>query len=106
MDEEKIKSDSIGLTTEIFRELKEQNKRLAGVLKTCIISFGAAMFLVVAGFLIYLYQYDFSGNVEQTGIYTLVDSQGNVISSDIDQDQLKEILNVLNGYDKGDKEKN
>lgn len=106
MDEEKAKCDSIGLTTEIFRELKEQNKRLATTLRTCIISFGVAIVLVVSGFLIYLYQYDFSGNVEQTGIYTLVDSQGNVISSDIDQDQLKEILSVLNGYDKGDKEKN
>lgn len=98
--------DSIGLTTEIFRELKEQNKRLAETLKVSIKAFCLTVALVVAGFLIYLYQYDFSGNVEQTGVYTLVDSQGNVISSDIDQEQLKEILSILNGNDKSNQKKN
>lgn len=106
MEENKENIDSVGITTEIFRELKEQNKRLSEILKRCVTAFGATVLLIVAGFLIYLYQYDFSGNVEQTGVYTLVDSQGNVISSDIDQEQLKEILNVLNGYNKGNEKKN
>ena len=105
MEENKERFDSVGITTEIFRELKEQNKRLSEILKRCVTAFSVTVLLIVAGFLIYLYQYDFSGNVEQTGVYTLVDSQGNVISADIDQEQLKEILNVLNGYDKGDEKK-
>ncbi len=106
MEERKNGSESFGITTEIFSELKEQNKRLGGALKICIMAFSATIFLVVAGFLLYLYQYDFSGNVEQTGVYTLVDSQGNVISSDIDQNQLKEILNILNGESKGNEKEN
>ena len=107
--EEKEKNEvlySIGLTTEIFGELKEQNRRLSEVLKVSIKAFCFTVALIVAGFLIYLYQYDFSGNVEQTGVYTLVDSQGNVISSDIDQEQLKEILNILNGDNKSNQKEN
>ena len=60
----------------------------------------ASAIIIVAAFLLYLYQYDFTSTIEQTGIYTIVDSNGNVISSDIDQEQLKQILEIINGENK------
>ncbi len=81
-----------GIAMELLRELKNQNQRLMRVVAGLIILVG----LVVGGFLIYLYQYDFAGSIEQNGVYTLVDSSGNVITSDITTEQLKEILEVIN----------
>lgn len=54
------------------------------------------MLAMVFGFIWYLNQYDFVSTVEQTGIYTLTDSQGNVISSDITSEQIKEIMEIIN----------
>ena len=54
------------------------------------------MLAMVFGFIWYLNQYDFVSTVEQTGIYTLTDSQGNVISSDITPEQIKEIMEIIN----------
>ncbi len=60
----------------------------------------------IAGFIWYLNQYDFTSTVEQTGVYTLSDSQGNVISSDITPEQISEILEILDGEDEGDQKEN
>lgn len=98
--------DSETPAMEIFRELKEQNKRLAEVLRISIFTFVTAVVLIVAGFLFYLYQYDFSATIEQTGIYTLVDSQGNVISSDITPEQIERILEIINGENKDNENQN
>ena len=60
------------------------------------------MLAMVFAFIWYLNQYDFVSTVEQTGIYTLTDSQGNVISADITPEQIKEIMEILNdGKDEG-----
>lgn len=65
------------------------------------------MLAMVFGFIWYLNQYDFVSTVEQTGIYTLTDSQGNVISADISPEQIKEIMEIINdGKDESDKEQN
>lgn len=64
------------------------------------------MLAMVFAFIWYLNQYDFVSTVEQTGIYTLTDSQGNVISADITTEQIKEIMEILNdGKDEGDENK-
>lgn len=65
------------------------------------------MLAMVFGFIWYLNQYDFVSTVEQTGIYTLTDSQGNVISADITPDQIEKIMEIINdGKDESDKEQN
>lgn len=88
------KSDNF--STELFKVMIENNKRSTSVSKTAII----AVMVVVALFLLYLYQYDFSSHIEQTGLYTFVDSEGNVISSDITPEEMKEILEIIDGKDK------
>ncbi len=61
----------------------------------------------IGGFIWYLNQYDFTSTIEQTGVYTLVDSQGNVISSDITPDQINDILEIINnGNNENNKKEN
>lgn len=84
-----------GLASDIFGELKLQNTRLFVALIMVIICWIGT----IAGFMLYLNQYDFTGKIEQTGVYTFSDSEGNVISSDIDAEQMKEILRIINGTD-------
>lgn len=98
-----------GIAMEILGELKRQNERLMDVNKKLIHGLYGLVILVgllVGGFLLYLWQYDFSGSIEQNGIYTLVDSDGNVISSDITPEQMEDILKIINGESKDNKEQN
>lgn len=89
------------LAMEMLGELKEQSKRWFRAFLVMV----AVEVLTIGGFIWYLNQYDFISTVEQTGIYTLIDSQGNVISSDITPDQVKEIMEILNDGKDTDNEK-
>lgn len=91
-----------GIAMELLGELKEQNKRLIKIVSGLLILVG----LIVGGFLLYLYQYDFSGTIEQSGVYTLVDSNGNVISSDITPEQMEDILKIINGENESNQKEN
>lgn len=91
-----------GLALEMLGELKEQSKRWFRAF--CIMV--AVEVATIAGFIWYLNQYDFTSSIEQTGVYTLIDSSGNVISADITPEQAKEILEILNGKYKNDTNKN
>ena len=55
-----------------------------------------AIVIVVLAFVWYLNQYDFTSSIEQNGVYTLIDSEGNVISSDITPEQINEIMEIIN----------
>lgn len=81
-----------GLAMEMLGELKEQLKRCHKIILILIF----VVVAVVAGFLLYLNQYDFTSSIEQNGIYTLIDSEGNVISSDISPDQIEQIMGIIN----------
>lgn len=100
--EDEFDTESIAMN--LLKEFKLQNKRMSSALIACVISFAISTFAIVVGFLIYLNQYDFSGTIEQTGLYTFVDSDGNVISSDITPEQMEEILEVINGDSKNNEE--
>lgn len=90
------------IAMDILGELKEQNKRLMRIIAGLM----TMIALIIGGFLLYLYQYDFSGTIEQNGVYAIVDSDGNVISSDIDEEQMKEILKIINGKSESNKKEN
>lgn len=91
-----------GIAMELLGELKTQNKRLIRVIAGLMVMIA----LIVGGFLLYLYQYDFSGTIEQNGVYTLIDSSGNVISSDITPEQMEDILKIINGENENNKKEN
>lgn len=86
------KKDEKGIAMEMLGELKEQSKRW---FRAFLVMVGVEV-LTISGFIWYLYQYDFTSTIEQTGIYTLTDSQGNVISADITPEQAIEIMEIIN----------
>lgn len=88
-----------GIAMEMLGELKEQSKRWFRMVLLMVLVESAT----IAVFIWYLYQYDFTSTIEQTGVYTLMDSSGNVISSDITSEQIERILEIINnGKDEGD----
>lgn len=52
--------------------------------------------LIVFGFIFLWLQYDYVSTTEYSGVYNLVDSQGNVLTSDISPDDVIRILSTLN----------
>lgn len=97
------------IVSELLSELKAENKRkdvqIQSLHRTVAIIVSVALvaiLLVVAGFLWYLNQYDFSGTITETvtaeGVYAIVDSEGNVIGSDFTAEEIQGLLEgVLNG---------
>lgn len=101
------------IATELLRELKEGNARKDAQImqqhkdfKHTVYGFLIVIFAIVAGFLLYLNQYDFSGtseySYEATGVYALVDAEGNVIAQDLTPAEIEVIMEVLSTY--GDSE--
>lgn len=76
---------------------------LITLLKRVIVGFIILVILIVAGFLFYIGQLKNSSyeNVDTTGVYNLVDSEGNVIATDLTQEDIEKIVELLNdGEDK------
>ena len=93
---DKLVEKEVGIAMEMLGELKEQTKRW---FRAFLILVGVEV-ATIAGFIWYLYQYDFESTIEQNGVYTLIDSQGNVISSDITPEQVESIMEIIsNGKD-------
>ncbi|MGN1230055.1 MAG: hypothetical protein ACI4T5_10450 [Prevotella sp.] len=89
----------------LLAELKSENDRkgrlIQGLVKVicgCLI----AILATVGGFLWYLNQYDFSSTetitTTATGVYALIDSEGNVIAQDLSPEEIEAMMEVLNGY--------
>lgn len=60
-----------------------------------IIAWAITILLVVGGFIWMWFQYDYTSTEEYSGVYVLRDSEGNVISADIQPDDMLKILEVL-----------
>lgn len=102
-EDKAVEREEKGLAMEMLGELKEQSKRWFHAFLVMVL----VEVLTIAGFIWYLYQYDFTSTIEQSGVYVLMDSSGNVISADISEEQIKDILEILNnGKDKGEQEQN
>ena len=100
------------IVSELLSELKAENGRkdeqiqsLHKTVATIIRVALGAVLLIVAGFLWYLNQYDFSSTTTETitnsaeGVYAIVDSDGNVIGSDFTTEEIQSFLDevVANG---------
>lgn len=90
------------IVSSLLSELKNSNiskdKTIKSLLKIICGSF-VAVVILVGGFLWYLNQYDFSSSetISATGVYTLVDSEGNIIAQDAAPEDIESMLDVLNG---------
>lgn len=93
------------IVSELLSELKAENERKERQIRrlntTLAITIAVAMLavlLVVAGFLWYLNQYDFSATSTETitntaeGVYAIIDSDGNVIGSDFTAEEIQGLL--------------
>lgn len=93
------------IVSELLSELKAENgrkdKQIQGLHKVVAIIVSVALsavLLVVAGFLWYLNQYDFSSTTTENinnsaeGVYAIVDSEGNVIGSDFTAEEIQNFL--------------
>lgn len=86
--------------TELIELVKYQAKKWfsAFCIMTGIAAASIAITIaIVFRFVNYLDQYDFTGDVEQNGVYTLMDSEGNIISSDITPEDIERIMEIING---------
>ena len=103
------------IVTALLSELKEENERksriihaLVKVVCGCIV----AVLLTVGGFLWYLNQYDFSTEEtttitqNSTGVYSLIDSEGNVIASDLTPEEVEQFMEAYDGYGTSDESLN
>lgn len=96
------------LATELLHELKLESERkdrqlsnLHKILTGTIIGALCAILMVIGGFIWYLNQYDFEGTTttttSATGVYAVVDSEGNVIANDLTPEEIQSIMEVLHG---------
>lgn len=60
------------------------------------ICWAVSVIVIVAAFIWLWNQYDYESSTELSGVYCLVDSQGNVVSSDLSPDDVLRILEELN----------
>lgn len=89
------------IVSELLSELKAENNRkdaqIHSLHKTIVGTIAVALsviLLIVAGFLWYLNQYDFTSYETSTaeGVYALIDSEGNVITSDLTPDEVDQLI--------------
>ena len=65
----------------------------------------ASVIVIVCAFVWLWNQYDYESTTELSGVYNLVDSEGNVVSSDLSPDDVNRILQELN-HGKGQENQN
>ena len=87
------------LLSELKAETSRKDKQIQSLHKAIATITAVALctvLLVVAGFLWYLNQYDFSATSTETitaeGVYAIVDSEGNVIGSDFTAEEIPGLL--------------
>lgn len=98
LKEKRSGDEMLNIANELLQEMKAKSERDHKALVTVVrLWFGTVvvMLVMVLAFVWYLYQYDFTATVEQTGVYTLMDSQGNVISSDLTPEDIIKIEEIL-----------
>ena len=95
------------IVSELISELKSENQRKDKLIqRLCCVVVAAlvAILLVVAGFLWYLNQYDFTSYETSMaeGVYALIDSEGNVISADLSPEDIDLLLEGVMADGEGD----
>lgn len=108
MQEETTIAGQDFMVSELLAELKAENQRKALLLsqreKTLKILLSISLFIILAVvgvFVWYLNQYDFFSEQNVSGVYTLVDSDGNVVAQDITPEEYQQFMKEIdNGQSK------
>lgn len=77
-----------------------RNNRL---MRYLCVAWALSIAFVVAAFVWLWNQYDYASSTELSGVYNLVDSEGNVISADLSPD---DVIRILDGLDNGKNQAN
>lgn len=69
------------------------------LLKRVIFAFVILVIVIVSGFLVYIGNLNNGeySSIDATGVYNLVDSEGNVIATDLTAEDIEDIVEMLNG---------
>lgn len=69
------------------------------LLKRVIFAFVILVIVIVSGFLVYIGNLNNGeySSIDATGVYNLVDSEGNVIATDLTAEDIETIMEMLNG---------
>lgn len=69
------------------------------LLKRVIFAFVILVIVIVSGFLVYIGNLNNGeySSIDATGVYNLVDSEGNVIATDLTAEDIEAIMEMLNG---------
>lgn len=101
-EESVIPNEPDFIVSELLSELKEENERKSALLvqKKKTLKFLTTIFLVViiaivGVFIWYLNQYDFTSEQTVSGVYALVDSDGNVVAQDITPEEYEKIIKEI-----------
>lgn len=72
---------------------------IISLLKKVIFASFITIILIVAGFILYLLKQpnDTISTVDATGVYNLVDSEGNVIATDLTPEDINKLMEIING---------
>lgn len=95
------------IVSELLSELKSNNvrkdiqiKSLQRIVMALVTMFIVGILVIVMAFLNYLSQYDFESESysikSANGVYSIVDSDGNVIGTDLTVDELEQLLRGVN----------
>lgn len=91
------------IVSALISELKEENAQKSHTIHSLMkIIYGclSAILIVVGGFLWYLNQYDYvsetTSTYTSTGIYSLIDSEGNVIAEDLTAEEIEKLMEAYN----------
>lgn len=87
-----FKNEKVPLTYVKMREVRHSKD-----MRIMAICWALSVILMAAAFVFLWLQYDTVSTTELSGVYNLVDSEGNVVSSDLAPDDVIRIIQELNG---------
>lgn len=90
MDNEKYSGQTVPLA---YHEMCETRNHLT--VRNLIIGWAVSVVLVVFAFVFLWLQYDYVSTTDNTGVYVLTDSEGNVIANDLDPADVIHIMESL-----------
>lgn len=99
------KVDSIDKDIKYFEVLIQGSEKLIKPWKTAVLALVVGWVLTIAAFIFFLLQFNFSSSNEATGVYAMIDSDGNIVAQDVSPEQWDSYIewSELNGNSQEEK---